>query len=188
MPRVGENAQGLNRWQKTAPSLITAVRILLLPMIWVLWMHEHVSLSLVLYGLAVLSDWADGRVARKLGAASAFGAFFDVVCDVVFLLSLLLLLGLHGVVPIWLFLAPFAAAVAFFMTSKRTAPRYDPVGKHYGGVLFVVVGCLLCKPCNVLCATMSLLISILSVIVVVNRGRIGAPPPETVPIQMNMDE
>lgn len=179
--------QGLNRWQETAPSLITALRILLLPLIWSLWVQDHVVFSLLLYTLAILSDVADGRVARRLKASSAFGAFFDVISDVVLLLGLLLLLGLYGVVPIWLFFAPLAAAMAFFMTSNRAVARYDPVGKYYGSILFAIVGCLLCKPGRVLSVILCVLIGILSMIVIANRWRIGAARPEAVRVGATME-
>jgi len=159
------------RW--AAPSLVTAVRVLLLPVIVGTWIYGHVAVALFLYSLAVLSDVVDGFIARRLGAASGLGAFFDVIADVVLVVSLLVVLGLHSVVPRWLFLAPLMAASAFFMTSERTSPRYDPVGRHYGGILFLIVGCMLCGPCDLLCAMLCLLVGILSAIVLVNRLRLS---------------
>lgn len=166
---AGGRPAGVLRW--AAPSLVTAVRVLLLPVIVGTWIYGNVAVALFLYGLAVLSGVADGFAARSLGAATGFGAFFDVIADVALVVSLLVVLGLHSVVPRWLLLAPLTAASAFFMTSQRTSPRHDPVGRHYGGILFLSVGCMLCGPCDLLCAMLCLLVGILSAIVLVNRLR-----------------
>lgn len=159
------------------PSMITAIRILLLPAICLHWASGNVAVSGLLYGVAVLSDVADGWAARRLGAASSLGAYLDVIADVVFLVSILLYLGFDGVVPLWLFACPLGAATAFFVTSQRTSPRYDPVGRHFGGILFVIVGCiLLCPSGHSLRFALCSLIAVLSGIVFVNRLRLGLAP------------
>jgi phosphatidylglycerophosphate synthase len=42
---------------------------------------------LVLFGMAAASDFADGVIARRAGAASAHGAVLDVVADVAFVVG-----------------------------------------------------------------------------------------------------
>ena len=171
--REKKPAGRLKSWRMAFPSLVTALRLLLLPLIWSLWSRGQVEFAIGLYGLAVLSDWADGRLARSLGATSAFGAFFDVISDIAFLVALLVLLGRSAVVPTWLFLAPLSAAVGFFLTSGRAAPRYDPLGKYFGSILFLVVGCLLLNLPSTACTALCCFVVILSGIVTVNRWRIG---------------
>lgn len=90
----------LGRWRTAIPSLVTAVRLLLVPGIWVLWVRGDVAISLSLYGVVVLSDALDGVAARRLGATTRFGAFFDVTSDIAVVVSLLVFLGLSGAVPI----------------------------------------------------------------------------------------
>lgn len=115
----------------------------------------------------------DGRLARHLGVASALGALFDVVADVLSLVILLVLLGLRGIVPVWLFVAPLTSAIVFFFTSKRMAVTYDPIGKHYGGVLYIVIGIILWNPTPALGLLSWLLSVIASVVVMGNRLRIA---------------
>ena len=158
-------------WWKAAPSLLTAVRLLLLPLICVLWFATNQAGALLLYGVAALSDVLDGRLARRLGTTSGFGALFDIISDVVLLVSLLVLLGWQGVVPMWFFGGPLFVAVLFFMTSERGSPRYDPVGKHYGTFLFAVVGLLLCRPPDVICSVLCSLTIALSLVVILRRRR-----------------
>jgi CDP-alcohol phosphatidyltransferase len=163
----------MRRLKRAGPSLVTALRIALLPWIWTAWVHGHVAQALWLYVLASLTDWLDGWMARRLETASAFGGFLDVATDISFLLTFLILLGLRGSVPIWLFVGPLIAAGAFLLTSKPLSPRYDPIGKHFGGVLYVLVGCLLSNPCPTLCTAACTTIGGLSLIVAANRWRVG---------------
>ncbi len=164
------NGERVARWQWALPSIITLLRLALLPAIWFLWVHGQIAASMVLYSAAMLTDVLDGRVARRLGTSSTVGAFLDVISDVLFLVVLLILLGLADAIHPWIFLAPVSAATVFFLTSGSAAPRYDPIGKHYGGILFVAVGgFLLCSYSGRMCAALSSLIAVLSVIVVLNR-------------------
>lgn len=45
-----------------------------------------------LFGLAALTDWLDGYLARRLGQTSAFGAFLDPVADKLMVATALVLL------------------------------------------------------------------------------------------------
>ena len=130
-------------WRRIAPSALTALRLLMLPFIAALWMQQRVAAAMVLYGICLASDWMDGRLARRFGTATRFGAFFDAGTDIAVILVLLGLMGWKGVVPPWLVVVPFGLAVGFLATSTRAAPRYDPVGKVYGGALYLIVGVLL---------------------------------------------
>ena len=156
------------------PSAITLARLAALPMIWKLWIEGQLFATFALYCTAVLTDAIDGFVARKLGSASQLGALLDVCVDVLFLVSLLALLGRTQVIPAWGFAPPLAAAIAFLITSGSKGPRYDPIGRHFGGILFALVGVLLITPigsdgCFLLCYA----ITALSGVVVLNRLRMG---------------
>ena len=133
----------LSRWRRFIPSLVTSLRIAALPVICVLWLHELRTAAIGVYSFLLLSDVFDGWLARRLDAVTRFGGFFDAITDIVVVLSLLTLLYISGVVPIWVPIAPAVLAAVFGATSSRAALRYDPVGKHYGAVLYLVVGVLL---------------------------------------------
>lgn len=66
------------------PNVLTLLRIGLIP-IFVLvfyapngWSH---AASALVFGLAAVTDWLDGYLARRLGQISTFGAFLDPVAD-----------------------------------------------------------------------------------------------------------
>ena len=130
-------------WRVAIPSLITAIRVLALP--GVIWLSLH-GLRLAAFGVyavILLSDVMDGRVARWLAVETRFGAYFDVLADMTVLLGLLLTFSLRDALPIWLPAAPALVAAVFLLSSRRSAPRYDPLGKYYGTALYLFVGILL---------------------------------------------
>ncbi len=153
--------------------MITSIRIVLLPCIGFFWARGDGALAFGLYLCAVFTDWADGWLARRLGTASAWGAYFDTLTDVCFLASLLILLGVHGAVPQWLVIAPLGCALVFFATSRGKTLRYDPIGKHYGSALYAIVGCLLVHHSGLLCLALTSVVVVLSLVVTANRLRLS---------------
>lgn len=82
------------------PNALTWLRILLIP-VFVLfyylpddWMESRsVNLAAAaIFGLAAITDWLDGYLARKLNQMSAFGAFLDPVADKLMVAAALILL------------------------------------------------------------------------------------------------
>ncbi len=68
----------------TIPNILTVLRIALIPVLMLVyylpypWAH---LLSTAVFGLAALTDWFDGYLARRLEQSSPFGAFLDPVAD-----------------------------------------------------------------------------------------------------------
>ena len=68
----------------TLPNILTLLRIVLIPVLVIVfympgqWSYQ---LSAVLFGLAAITDWLDGYLARRLKQLSVFGAFLDPVAD-----------------------------------------------------------------------------------------------------------
>jgi len=68
----------------TLPNILTLLRIILIPVLVVAfylpgqWSYQ---LSAAIFGLAALTDWLDGYLARRLKQLSVFGAFLDPVAD-----------------------------------------------------------------------------------------------------------
>ncbi|HHH45399.1 MAG TPA: CDP-diacylglycerol--glycerol-3-phosphate 3-phosphatidyltransferase [Thiotrichales bacterium] len=79
----------------TIPNLLTGLRILLIP-VFILFFYlpvPHANLMATLvFGLAALTDWFDGYLARRLKETSAFGAFLDPVADKLMVVTALVLL------------------------------------------------------------------------------------------------
>lgn len=89
------------------PNTLTWLRIALLPaFVAVFYIPNELLLEatkngigVLLFGIAGLTDWLDGFLARKLGQSSAFGAFLDPVADKCMIVVALTLLVDFGRTP-----------------------------------------------------------------------------------------
>ncbi|MEM9531138.1 MAG: CDP-diacylglycerol--glycerol-3-phosphate 3-phosphatidyltransferase [Pseudomonadota bacterium] len=70
--------------QFNTATILTLFRILLIPVM-ILFFYLPVAwanwAAAIVFGLAALTDWADGWVARRFNQSSRFGAFLDPVAD-----------------------------------------------------------------------------------------------------------
>lgn len=68
----------------TIPTLLTLFRILLIPVLVVVFYYDarwtHLGAALV-FAVGAVTDWLDGWIARRFGMYSDFGAFLDPVAD-----------------------------------------------------------------------------------------------------------
>ncbi len=65
----------------TLPTALTLLRIVLLPICFLLPPPWSNLLTVGVFALAAITDWLDGYLARRLGQSSDFGAFLDPVAD-----------------------------------------------------------------------------------------------------------
>jgi CDP-diacylglycerol--glycerol-3-phosphate 3-phosphatidyltransferase len=98
------------RW--TLPNLLTLLRIVLIPVLVVVYYLPGKwapLLSALVFGLAAVTDWLDGYLARRLRQLSVFGAFLDPVADKLMVAVALVLLveANHD----WLFTIPVAVII-----------------------------------------------------------------------------
>lgn len=77
------------------PNLLSLLRILLIPLFVVAFYIPLQGMNLVcafIFGLAGVTDWLDGYLARKLDQTTPFGAFIDPVADKLIVVVALVLL------------------------------------------------------------------------------------------------
>jgi cardiolipin synthase (CMP-forming) len=87
---------------KYIPNLLTALRLVLVPVIWkYIWDREY-AIALAFGAIASITDVLDGWLARLLKATSKIGAYLDPVADKLMLSGAYLLFGLDKVIPEWL--------------------------------------------------------------------------------------
>jgi CDP-diacylglycerol---glycerol-3-phosphate 3-phosphatidyltransferase len=86
------------------PIFVTVLRIALIPVfvaVYVLPGQWTNLMAAALFGLAALTDWLDGYLARRLGQTTRFGAFLDPVADKLVIVSaIVMLVGSHA--SLWL--------------------------------------------------------------------------------------
>jgi CDP-diacylglycerol--glycerol-3-phosphate 3-phosphatidyltransferase len=120
----------------TIPNLITAFRLVLLPLIlWLTYATEPgpIAWAAGLFALAASSDWLDGYLARRLNMASRLGALMDPLVDKLMVLSILFAFVDLGLLPLWIVLVNMYRE--FVVTGLRHAlsTRQATVGANWMG-------------------------------------------------------
>jgi cardiolipin synthase len=85
------------------PVALTLLRVVLAPGMVLFLLGRHFNAALLVYGLAALTDVADGWVARRWDQVTRLGTVLDPQVDIVFTLALFFALSATGLVPAWVF-------------------------------------------------------------------------------------
>jgi cardiolipin synthase len=127
----------------TRANALTGVRLALAPaLVWSIAADAHAA-ALACFWLAVGTDLADGRVARRFGESSALGGFLDHATDALFVASGLAALAALGVVPAPLAPLVLAAFAQYALDSRALAGRplrASALGRWNGVAYFVLLG------------------------------------------------
>jgi len=84
----------------TIPNVLTMVRMLLIPVFWVLMLGYDLNYwAMATFIIASLTDVIDGRVARKYNLITEFGKLFDPLADKMMVLSVLITMWIRKIVP-----------------------------------------------------------------------------------------
>ncbi len=118
----------------TVPNVLSALRLVGVPVF--LWavLARHDALALVLLAASGITDWLDGKIARRYGLVSRLGQLLDPVADRLYIASTLLGLAWRGIVPWWL-VGLLLAREAFMGVVVLVAKRHGWVGLpvHFAG-------------------------------------------------------
>jgi cardiolipin synthase len=74
------------------------------PVVYLVWI-DQVGWALLLFAVAGASDGLDGFLAKQYGWTSRLGGILDPLADKALLVSCFVVLGLKGLVPMWLVIA-----------------------------------------------------------------------------------
>ncbi len=89
----------------TIPNLITILRFLLVPAVVLTMLQSRWGWAFTGFIVAGVSDAVDGFVARNFNQRSRLGAYLDPMADKVLLVSVFVVLGIIGELPLWLVVA-----------------------------------------------------------------------------------
>jgi len=84
------------------PTVITIVRLLLVPVVGYLIAQGRYGAAAAVFVAAAVSDLADGAIARRFALVSELGARLDAVADKVLMVTAALALAWQGLLPLWL--------------------------------------------------------------------------------------
>ena len=118
----------------TLPNLISAARLLLVPVFAVLLLQGHDLWALILLAVAAASDWLDGKLARALHQQSRLGELLDPAADRLFILVTLAVLALREVVPLWVVVAVVGRDLLLTVVlAVLMVRRVGPLPVHFAG-------------------------------------------------------
>ncbi|QCO67429.1 CDP-diacylglycerol--glycerol-3-phosphate 3-phosphatidyltransferase [Luteimonas yindakuii] len=139
----------------TVPTWLTLLRILMIPLLVIVfylpfkWTNFA---SAAIFGLAAITDWLDGWIARRYHQSSAFGAFLDPVADKLMVAVALFLIVQGHPTPWMAFWAAVivgreiaVSALREWMAAlgQRATVRVAAIGKFKTVVQMVALLCLL---------------------------------------------
>ena len=91
------------------PNRLSLMRIGSVPVITLLLVFDGLGwtryAALFLFILSAITDFVDGHLARKYNLVTNFGKFIDPVADKMLVLSTLIMLSWHGLLPAWIVVA-----------------------------------------------------------------------------------
>ena len=86
----------------TIPNLITIMRFLLVPAVVLAMLNMRWDWAFAGFLVAGISDGVDGFIARRFNQHSKLGAYLDPMADKVLLVSVFVVMGFIGQLPLWL--------------------------------------------------------------------------------------
>lgn len=131
---------------KQIPSILSSLRIILAIALFYTYLNEMILPSIIIFIIALSTDYLDGFTARKLEAATNYGAYLDTVADFILITTIFLAFIITGIYPYWILILIIFMFIQFILTSGTKKPIYDPIGKYYGAFLFTSAAITLMLP------------------------------------------
>jgi cardiolipin synthase (CMP-forming) len=112
----------------TWPNALSALRLLGVPVfLWLVLVPRTATADLIaagILGLAGITDWLDGKLARMLNQTSRLGQLLDPAADRLYIAATIIALAVRGILPWWLFGAlagrELIVGVALLALQRRT--------------------------------------------------------------------
>ena len=105
------------------PNQITTIRIFLLPFIAFFYLADFIPwgkfIAVLLFAAAAITDFIDGRLARKTGQVTDLGKFLDTIADKLLITVALVLVVADGTI-----MAPWGAIVAIIILCREFAVTF----------------------------------------------------------------
>lgn len=115
MSYLKEQAKSLREGALTVPNLLSTIRILLVPVFLVLFLQDHYIGAIITVAASGLSDFLDGKIARKFNQISNLGKMLDPLADK---------------------LTTIAIAIAFYFAFRASS---DKLLRNFSGIFWFFV-------------------------------------------------
>ncbi|RQP12753.1 MAG: CDP-alcohol phosphatidyltransferase family protein [Microbacteriaceae bacterium] len=118
----------------TIPNVLSAVRLVLIPVfLWLLGTEQY-GWALLVIVVSSLTDFVDGFIARRFNQVSRIGQVLDPAVDRLFIFSTLIGLAWQGFLPWWLVILIVLRDVGIVLLGPVLATHgYGPLPVHHLG-------------------------------------------------------
>lgn len=100
------------------PNKISCIRIALLPVFVFFYLATFIPcnylISAIIFTIAALTDFIDGKIARKYNLITDLGKFLDSIADKLVVISALVLVTVDGIIP-----APYGVIISIIIISRE---------------------------------------------------------------------
>jgi cardiolipin synthase len=119
----------------TIPNLLSIVRLALVPVfLWLVLAKRQDELALLVLVVSGITDYLDGKLARRFNQTSALGAILDPVADRLFILAVVVGLWQRDIIPIWLAIVlPLRDVFLFSLVPFLRSRGFSSLPVHFLG-------------------------------------------------------
>lgn len=97
----------MKKYFKYVPNILTLIRFLLIPLILILLSQGKYIDAIIVFSISGITDILDGVIARKFNFISDFGKLMDPLADKFTQISMLVMLTVKKIIPIWIVIVVF---------------------------------------------------------------------------------
>ena len=120
--------------KENIPNLLTCLRFILIPFIFLSVIHQRFIISIILFTLSCITDVLDGHIARKFNYITDIGKLLDPLSDKLTQISLLLALSILNILPWWILVIVLLKECTMIISATMLYSKKDVVvySKWYG--------------------------------------------------------
>ena len=136
---------------KFIPNILTVFRIVLVPFFIYCLVGDFENSKLyaaILFAIAAMSDFLDGKIARKYGIITRFGTFMDPLADKILVLSAMFTFVILGYIPLWMVIIiimrdSFITILRIFMERNGKTMITSKIGKIKTAIQMMAINVIL---------------------------------------------
>lgn len=138
----------MNKLMKQIPNMLTLLRLVLTVFIdyYIVFNFKSIIIPSIVTIIIFLSDFFDGRIARKYDSTSNVGAIFDVTSDLFYIILSYVIFYSFQILPLWFLFIVIFKFTEFILTShfikrlssKKSMLIFDFLGR-IAAVLFYAI-------------------------------------------------
>jgi CDP-diacylglycerol--glycerol-3-phosphate 3-phosphatidyltransferase len=152
------------------PNKLSLFRIFLVPLLVVVIITKYSSLlATVIFGLAMLTDWLDGFIARTTNQVTTLGKLLDPIADKLLICAAFISLVETGKVPAWMVVIIVGRELAVTGLRAVAASQNEVISASYLGkyktiiqAVTVILVILNISPWDIICLWLTLILTLAS--------------------------